>query len=92
MAVFVVTMTAVAGPRNSVPDGKRYHILAFARGEEEADAEAVARAGLDDRGWEDGVALRIGEIVKPEATPDDLKGAMERAARDGCALVVYDQA
>jgi hypothetical protein len=84
-------MRAVAGPENSQPDGKRYHILAFARGETEEAASAVAFKGLDARGWIEAETLRSGEITDPDAVPEDLKGAMERALRDGCALVVYDE-
>ena len=40
-AVFLLTVEAVAGPQNSVPDGKRYSLLVFARGGEEAQAVAT---------------------------------------------------
>jgi hypothetical protein len=84
-------MRAVAGPENSQPDGKRYHILAFARGETEDAASLAAFEGLDALGWIDAEALRSGEITDPGAVPDDLKGPMRNALRDGCALVIYDE-
>jgi hypothetical protein len=92
VSVFVLTVQAVAGPRNSEPDGRRYDILAFARGDDEAAAEAVARAGLADRGWDEAVVLRSGEIVDAGAVPEDLRGPFARALKDGCALVIYDAA
>jgi hypothetical protein len=90
-AVFVLTVEAVAGPSNAEPDGRRYPILVFARGDTEAAAEAVARQGLADRGWDDARVLRAGEITDPGAVPQDLRGAMARALEAGCALIVYDQ-
>ena len=33
IGVFVLTLRATAGPANSQPDGRRYTILAFAKGE-----------------------------------------------------------
>lgn len=92
IGVFVLTIRAVAGPENSQPDGKRYTILAFARGESEEAATAMAFEGLAARGWTDGESLRCGEIVDSGATPEDLKPAMVRARDHGCALIVYDEA
>ena len=91
VGIFVLTMTALAGPRNSVPDGRRYAILAFARGDDEAGAAAQALRALDLLGWDEGVTLRCGEIVDAAAVPEDLREPMARARRDGCALVVYDE-
>jgi hypothetical protein len=88
--VWVLTVRALAGPRNSVPDGRRYDILAFARGADEDAALAAGRAGLSLLGWDEPEIVRTGEITDPAAVPDDLRGPMERAQRDGCALVVYD--
>lgn len=90
MTVFVVTMRAVAGPKNSTPDGLPYDILAFVRAATEAEAEQSASEGLGALGWIEGYVLRTGEITTPEATPEDLKPALERAERDGCALIVYE--
>lgn len=89
MAVFVVTARAVAGPANSVPDGRPHDILAFVRADDEAGAERGAAAGLDALGWIEGRILRAGEITDPGAVPEDLRPAMARAERDGCALIVY---
>jgi hypothetical protein len=91
IGVFVLTMTAVAGPQNSDPDGKRYDLLVFARGEDEAEAQAVAADGLAARGWIDSDLVRSGEIVDAAAVPEDLRGAMLRALETGCALIIYDQ-
>jgi hypothetical protein len=91
IGVFVLTIEAVAGPANAEPDGRRYTILAFARGDDEAEATAQAFAGLDALGWIEGRALRCGEIVDAAAVPADMQGAMARARADGCALIVYDQ-
>lgn len=90
-SIFVLTMQAVAGPRNSEPDGRRYTILAFAWGEDEAAASRTAFAGLDALGWDDGQALRCGEVTDEAAVPPDMQGAMARAREDGCALIVYDE-
>jgi len=89
-AIFVLTVTAVAGPRNSEPDGRRYDILLFARAADEAEADAVGRHALDVRGWDAPQILRSGEITDEGAVPEDLRGPMQRARRDGCALVVYE--
>ncbi|RAK58737.1 hypothetical protein DJ021_02425 [Phenylobacterium hankyongense] len=89
--VFVVTMQAVAGPRNSQPDGLRYDLLVFARGDSEAAAEQTAFAGLAQLGWVDAVALRTGEITDPAAVPEDLQPALARARQSGCAVIVYEQ-
>lgn len=92
IGVFVLTLQAVAGPENSEPDGKRYTILAFARGETEEAATAAAFRGLGARGWIDGRSLRCGEIVDAGAVPEDLRGALQSAQANGCALIVYDEA
>jgi len=89
--VFVVTVEAVAGPGVDPPDGRRYTILAFACAADEAAAALVARADLAAGGWMDIEVLRTGEIVRPEAVPDDLRNALETARRFGCALVIYDE-
>lgn len=91
VGVFVVTMQAVAGPQNSQPDGRRYDLLVFARGDTEAAAEQAAFAGLAQLGWIDAVALRTGEIVEPAAVPPDLQPALARARQSGCAVIVYEQ-
>ena len=90
IGVFVLTVRALAGPRNSDPDGKRYDILVFARGDTEEAARAAGSAALDDRGWDEPEILRAGEIVDAGAVPEDLKGAVERAVQNGCALIVYE--
>ena len=89
--VFVLTLRAVAGPENSQPDGRRYTILAFACGADEAAATRTALEGLALLGWIQPETLRCGEIVYEAAVPDDMRRPMERARRDGCALVVYDE-
>ena len=61
------------------------------RGDDEATVTEGGVRGPRTLGWIDGEALRCGEIVDAGAVPDDLRGPMERAARDGCALVVYDE-
>ncbi len=91
IGVSVLTMRAVAGPANAQPDGRRYTILVFARGETEAAATEAAFLGLDARGWIEGEVLRCGEIVDAGAVPEDLKPAMRNALSGGCALVVYDE-
>jgi hypothetical protein len=89
--VYVVTLQAVAGPENAEPDGRRYAILAFARADSEDEARGVAFRGLAQRGWIDAEALRAGEIVEPDAIPQDLRLAYERALAAGCSLIVYDE-
>ena len=89
--VFVVTLRAVAGPDNAEPDGRRYDILAFARAEDEDAAGRVAFQGLAQLGWIEAEVLRIGEIVDPDAIPEDLQGAFQRALTGGCAVIVYDE-
>lgn len=88
--VFVLSIRALAGPRNSEPDGRRYDLLVFARGEDEATAQTVAREGLDSLGWDEPEVLRCGEITDPAAVPEDLQGAMGRARANGCSVIVYD--
>lgn len=91
IGVFVLTIRATAGPANSQPDGRRYTILAFAKGETEEAATAAAFNGLDALGWIEGEAVRSGEIVDAGAVPEDLRGALHKARENGCALVVYDE-
>jgi hypothetical protein len=88
--VFVLSIRALAGPRNSEPDGRRYDLLVFARGDDEAAAETVARAGLQSLGWDEPEIVRTGEITDPGAVPEDLQGAMGRARANGCSVIVYD--
>ncbi|WP_411288650.1 hypothetical protein [Phenylobacterium sp.] len=88
--VFVLRVEAVAGPDNSEPDGRRHAILVFALAATPEAAEAVARAGLDQRGWIDTRVLSSGEITDEDAVPQDLRGAMARAKASGCALIVYE--
>lgn len=89
--VFVVTIRAVAGPQNAEPDGRRYDILVFARAQTEDAARGVAFDGLAQLGWIDAEMLRAGEITDPDAIPDDLRGAFDRALAGGCAVIVYDE-
>ncbi|HEY8572780.1 hypothetical protein [Phenylobacterium sp.] len=89
--VFVLTVQAVAGPRNSVPDGRRYDLLVFARGREEIEADAVARKALADLGWDEPAIRRTGEITDPSGIPPDLERAYANAAAHGCAVIVYDE-
>lgn len=89
--VFVVTLQAVAGPDNAEPDGRRYDILVFARADDEDEAGRVAFHGLAQLGWIEARALRTGEIVDPDAIPEDLRGAFDRALTGGCAVIVYDE-
>jgi len=91
VGVFVLTMQATAGPDNAAPDGRRYDLLVFARGDSDAEAETVALQGLAARGWIDPRLIRSGEIVDAGAVPEDLRGAMQRALEGGCALIVYEQ-
>ena len=90
-SIFVLTMRAVAGPRNSEPDGRRYTILAFARGEDEAASTRAAFAGLDILGWDEAEAQRCGEVTDEAAVPTDMQATLARARRHGCALIVYDE-
>jgi hypothetical protein len=91
IGVFVLTLRATAGPANSQPDGRRYTILAFAKGDTEVVATDAAFQGLDALGWIEGETLRCGEIVAAGAVPEDLRSAMHKARENGCALVVYDE-
>jgi hypothetical protein len=91
IGVFVLTVQATAGPANSQPDGRRYTILAFARGDSEAAATDEALGGLEALGWIDREILRCGEIVNARAVPEDLRSALQNARANGCALVVYDE-
>ena len=89
--VFVLTMEAVAGPAHAQPDGRRYDLLVFARGESRAQAEATALAGLSQLGWIEALAVRSGEITDAGAVPEDLQPALRRAQANGCAVIVYDE-
>jgi hypothetical protein len=89
--VYVLSVQAVAGPANAEPDGRRYDILAFVRGEDERAAESAARQGLSELGWDEPVVLRAGEITDPGALPLDLEPSYRRALAQGCSLIVYDQ-
>lgn len=91
-AVFVVTMRGVAGPENSVPDGRRYDLLVFARGADEGVAQGVAFRGLASLGWIEPEMLRLGEVTQPEALPEDFRGSYQRALESGCSVIVYDEA
>ena len=90
IGVFVLTVRATAGPANSQPDGRRYDLLVFARGETENTATKVGLRALGQLGWDDGEILRSGEIVDAVAVPPDLQSAVGSAVRNGCAVIVYD--
>lgn len=89
--VYVLTVEALAGPNNSVPDGRRYSLLVFARGDDEQAAEAAARSGLAALGWEAPDIQRSGEITDEAAVPEDLRPAVANARAHGCAIIVYDE-
>jgi hypothetical protein len=89
--VFVVTIRAVAGPANAVPDGRGYDLLVFARALDEAAATRVALAGVAQLGWVEARARRCGEITRPGALPKDFAPAYGRAVESGCAVIVYDE-
>lgn len=89
--VFVLTVQALAGPSNAVPDGRRYDLLVFALGSDEAAAETAARGGLSALGWDEPAILRAGEITDEAAVPDDLRPALANARTRGCAIIVYDE-
>lgn len=91
-SVFVIRASALAGPRNSIPDGLRYHILAFAKGTDEAGALEAAGAGLQARGWDAPEILSVGEITDPGGIPEDMRAAYAGALERGCALIIYDEA
>lgn len=91
IGIFVLTMRAAAGPANSQPDGRRYDLLVFARGETEDAATDVGFRALEQLGWDDGEVLRSGEIVDAGAVPEDLRPAMHNALANGCAVIVYDE-
>lgn len=91
VSVFVLTLQATAGPENAVPDGRRYHLLVFARGADEAEAERQGLDGVRWLGWTEADLLRIGEITDPGAVPEDLRDAMGKALKTGCAVIVYDE-
>jgi hypothetical protein len=90
IGVFVLSIRALAGPRNAEPDGRRYDLLVFARGETEPVAGAVAASGLAALGWDEPEILRCGEITDAGAVPEDLQGAVARAKAKGCSVIVYD--
>ena len=85
-AVFVVTLEAVeAGAVAPLT------ILAFARADTEAAAEAVAAADLAGQGWTAIRALRTAEVIDVPALPEDFLSTYETALKWGCALIVYDE-
>jgi hypothetical protein len=90
--VFVVTIQAVAGPENVVPDGRRYDLLVFARGEDEAAAAEVAARGLGALGWIEVDILRSGEVTDSAALPEDFRDNYRQATEFGCSVIVYDEA
>lgn len=89
--VFLVTTHAVAGPDSEDADGRRYTILAFAMGDTEDEACAVAREDLASQGYLDIRIERTGEITDPSGIPPDLKTAYQTALTWGCALIIYDE-
>ncbi len=89
--IFVLTMRATAGPANSQPDGRRYDLLVFARGDTEDLAAEAGFHALEQLGWDEGELLRSGEIVDAGAVPPDLQAALHNARRQGCAVIVYDE-
>jgi len=91
IGVFVLTMRATAGPTNSVPDGRRYDLLVFARGDTEDAATKVGLDALGQLGWDAGDVVRSGEIVDAGAVPPDLQSALRNALANGCAVIVYDE-
>jgi len=84
--VFLVTLQAVES-QGAAP----LTVLAFARADDEAAAEAVAMADLAGMGWTDIDVQRIGELVDWDALPDDFRGAVDTAVRFGCGLIIYDE-
>lgn len=84
--VFLVTLRAV-----EAPGGPALTVLAFARADDEAAGQAVARADLEGLGWTDIEVQRVGELVDWNALPDDFKGAVDTAVRFGCGLIIYDE-
>jgi hypothetical protein len=90
-SVFVVSIQAVAGPQNAVPDGRGYDLLVFARAESDPEAEAAALHGVAQLGWIRARALRCAEVLRPEALPADFTPSYRRALADGCAVIVYDE-
>lgn len=90
-SVFVLTIEAVAGPQNSVPDGKRYSLLVFARGATEDAATQAGLQGIAGLGWIDANLVRAGEVTDPSGVPADLQRAFANAQAHGCAVIVYDE-
>jgi hypothetical protein len=85
-AVFVVTLEAVEAAGEP-----RLTVLAFVAAETEDAATAEAVAELERLRWSEIAALRAGEIVEPDAVPEDMRQALENARRYGCALIIYDE-
>jgi hypothetical protein len=90
-SVFVVSMQAVAGPQNAVPDGRSYDLLVFARAGSAPEAEAAALRGVAQLGWIHARVLRCAEVLRPDALPSDFAPSYRRALADGCAVIVYDE-
>ena len=85
-AVFVVTLEAVeAGV------GPPLTVLAFARADTGAAAEAAAAADLAEQGFAHIRALRTAEVIDAPALPDDFRNAYETALKWGCALIIYEE-
>lgn len=84
--IFVVTLEAVE-PGATRP----LTVLAFARADDETNAEAAAAADLADQGWRDVRVLRIAEVIDAPALPEDFRAAYETALKWGCALIIYDE-
>jgi len=86
-ALFVVTLTG-----REAPAAPKLTVLAFAKGADEAAACARAAGALDALAWSEIEALRCGEVVRPEAVPEDFAAAVATASEHGCALIIYDEA
>ncbi|MBL8769822.1 MAG: hypothetical protein JNK30_00445 [Phenylobacterium sp.] len=83
--MFVVTLEAVeAGAPAPLT------ILAFAAGNDEEAARAVAVADLENQGWREIAVLRTAEVIDLPALPEDFRAAYETALKWGCALIIYD--
>lgn len=85
-ALFVVTLTG-----REAPAAPQLTVLAFAQGADEAAACARAVEALEALGWTGVEALRGGEVVRPDAVPDDFAAAMAAARDHGCGLIIYDE-
>ncbi|MDZ4371085.1 MAG: hypothetical protein U1C74_06660 [Phenylobacterium sp.] len=84
--VFLITLEAI-----EAPGGPPLTVLAFARADDEAAAEAVAKAELEGFGWTDIRPLRTGELTDRSALPPDFRDAVANADRFGCGLIIYDE-